>query len=130
MKKLFVNAVLFFCVIVCQAQKFVCTDINFVGRGLNQQAIRKEKEKMLGIEAELTIYDNSLRLSYKIDGIIESYIFDKIKDNEYQLIDRISKGKNRRKVIKLKKIIAYINGFTFDSYLDKELQAIGTFKRK
>lgn len=130
MKKVSIIVVLLATVIVSQAQTFICTDMNYVGKELDPQVVRKEKEQFLGSEAMLTIYDHSLRLSYKADGKTKSYIYDKVKDNEYQRIDKIGNGKTRKRVIKLHKIIAYIKSFSFESYYDNEFQGKVVFKRK
>ena len=105
--------------------------MKYVGNELDPKVVQKEKNQLLGSEVELSIYDNSLRLSYKNDrGGTKSYIYDKIGDNMYQLKDKVENNKTRRKVIKLNMIIAYIRSFTFEMYIDNKIQGIIIFKRK
>ena len=86
-KILFISFFLLFFIDI-QAQTFVCTDINYYGSELTAQQVQKEKAKYLGFKATLTLYDKSLRLSVEENGKVESLILDKIKDNEYQYIEK------------------------------------------
>ena len=117
MKKCILVFLLFFSLfsdgVDCKAQTFVCTDMKYVGNELDPKVVQKEKNQLLGSEVELSIYDNSLRLSYM-----------------YQLKDKVENNKTRRKVIKLNMIIAYIRSFTFEMYIDNKIQGIIIFKRK
>ena len=127
MKKHLILTLLFAFVLKSNAQTFVCTDFKYVGHEITQMEIQKEKNRTLGKEAVLTIYDKSLR--YSFDGN-SSKIFDKIRGDEYQLIDKYGEFQTRRRVIKLHKIFAYTKGFTLESYIDNKYQGSVTFKRK
>lgn len=115
---------------VVQAQKFVCSDLNFYGSDLSQKEIQNEKKRSLGSKAVLDIYDNYLKIvSTYNNGKSESYVLDKVNDSEYKYSEKTSYGYTYRMVIKLQKYVAYIKGFTIDVYKDNKLQGKVTYKR-
>ena len=93
---IFIFTSLLICVVI-QAQTFVCTDINYYGSDMTPQKIQKEKAKYLGSKATLAFYDNSLKLSMKENGKVESVVLDKVNDNEYQAIEK--RGNNVNKLV-------------------------------
>lgn len=129
MKKLVILSMLSFWCLLIQAQTFVCTDLNYYGSELTPQKVQKEKAKYLGSKATITFYDNSLKLSMTENGKVESLVLDKISDNEYQYIE--NKGTNREKklVLKLNKLVAYIRSFTLEGYKNYSREMSATYKR-
>ncbi len=124
---IFIFTSLLICVVI-QAQTFVCTDINYYGLDMTPQKIQKEKAKYLGSKATLAFYDNSLKLSMKENGKVESVVLDKVNDNEYQAIEK--RGNNVNKlVLKLNKWVEYIRSFTVEGYKNYSLEMNATFKR-
>lgn len=124
---IFIFTSLLICVVI-QAQTFVCTDINYYGSDMTPQKIQKEKAKYLGSKATLAFYDNSLKLSMKENGKVESVVLDKVNDNEYQAIEK--RGNNVNKlVLKLNKWVEYIRSFTVEGYKNYSLEMNATFKR-
>lgn len=128
MKKGGVFITLMLLCVAIQAQTFVCTDINYYGSDYTPQKIQNNKAKYLGSKATLTFYDKSLKISTNTDGKIESVVLDKVKDNEYQTVEK--RGNNVKKlVIKLNKLFEYIRSFTVESYNNYSLEMNVTFKR-
>ena len=124
---IFIFTSLLICVVI-QAQTFVCTDINYYGSDMTPQKIQKEKAKYLGSKATLAFYDNSLKLSMKENGKVESVVLDKVNDNEYQAIEK--RGNNVNKlVLKLNKWVEYIRSFTVEGYKNYSLEMNATFNR-
>ena len=124
---IFIFTSLLICVVI-QAQTFVCTDINYYGSDMTPQKIQKEKAKYLGSKATLAFYDNSLKLSMKENGKVESVVLDKVNDNEYQAIEK--RGNNVNKlVLKLNKWVEYIRSFTVEGYKNYSLEMNATLKR-
>lgn len=116
--------------VAVQAQKFVCSDLNFYGSDLSQKEIQNEKKRTLGSKAVLDIYDNYLKIvSTYNNGKSESYVLDKVNDSEYKYSEKTSYGYTYKMVIKLQKYVAYIKGFTIDVYKDNKLQGKVTYKR-
>ena len=130
MKKILSIVVICLLSIAVQAQKFVCSDLNFYGSDLSQKEIQDEKKRTLGSKAVLDIYDNYLKIvSTYNNAKSESYVLDKVNDTEYKYSEKTSYGYTYRMVIKLQKYVAYIKGFTIDVYKDNKLQGKVTYKR-
>lgn len=129
MKKIFFISFLLLSFIDIQAQTFVCTDISFYDSELTPQQIQKEKAKYLGFKATLTFYDKSLRLSVEENGRVESLILDKVKDNEYQYIEKKGAQRVNKLVVKLNKWVEYIRSFTIEGYKNYSLVTSATYKR-
>jgi hypothetical protein len=129
MKKVITIFVISLLSITIQAQTFVCTDINYYGSKYNPTSIQKNKARYLGSKASLTFYDKSLKISYSEKGKTNSFVLDKVNDNEYHYYEKDLLGNVTKGVLKLQKWAAYIKSFTLESYTNNSLEVYAIFKR-